>query len=56
MSPEPNPEMPYGRGVGKGHTLGDVLETVAVKNGFLHTGHKSKAQVLCDFADLAQEG
>ena len=35
--------------------VGDVLETVAIKDGFLHAGHEAKAQVLGDFADLAQE-
>jgi len=35
--------------------VGDVLETVAVKDGFLDAGHEAETQVLGDFTDLAQE-
>src|ERR1700675_4864524 len=33
----PEPNMPYGRGVGKGHTLGDVLETDDYTSKFIKT-------------------
>ena len=32
-----------------------MLEAHAVEDGFLHTGHEAKTQVLGDFADLAQD-
>ena len=36
-------------------TVGDVLETVAVKNRFLHTGDEAETQVLGDLTNLPQE-
>ena len=36
-------------------TVGDVLEAVAVKDGFLHTRHEAETQMLGDFTDFAQE-
>lgn len=35
--------------------VGDKGKTLAVENGFLNTGHETKAQILTDLANLTEE-
>lgn len=35
--------------------VSDMLESMAIEDGFLHTGHEAETQSFADFADLTEE-